>query len=97
MVVNVSRYVTVSSSGFSGGGFVIGFALGLGRVPERDGPVRGLCIVTSLDVLIICSMPSFQLVQALLMRRRASGVRGIKVTCCAVGSVERGSQHVKVR
>ena len=87
MVANVSRYVTGLSSGFGGVGFLIGFALSLVRVPGRDGPVRGLCIVTNLDVLIICSIPSFQLIHDMLMRRRASGVRGIRVSSVGGGIV----------
>ena len=88
MVTNVSRYVTGSSSGFGGVGFVISFSLSLLRAPERDGPVWGLCVVINLDVLIIYSIPSFQLVQALFMRRRTSGVRGIRVSSVGRGIVE---------
>ena len=87
MVANVSRCVTGLSSVFDGVSFLIGFALSLVRVPGRDGPVRGLCIVTNLDVLIICLIPSFQLVHALLMKRRALGVRGIRVSSIGGGIV----------
>ena len=89
VVANVSRCVTGSSSGFGGVGFVISFFLSLLRAPERDRLMWGLCVVINLDVLIIYSIPSFQLLQALFMRRRMSGVRGIRVSSVGRGIVEK--------
>ena len=45
----------------------------------------GLRTVTSLDVVISCSMPLFQLIQAWLMRCRAVGVRGISSSADGFG------------
>ena len=46
---------------------------------EGGGCMSGVCLVASFDVRMSCSIPSFQLAHALLIRRLASGVRGISV------------------
>lgn len=47
----------------------------------------GVRIVTSLAVVIICSMPRYQMALALLMRRRAAGVHGIRSSSFGGGVV----------
>ena len=82
-MLNVSLYVTWSPS--CGARDV--FCRLRFFVAEWDGVVRGLCVVTSLAVVMSCSMPSFQLAQALLMSRRAAGVRGMSVSGEGRGTV----------
>ena len=78
-VLNMARYVTrVDPCGGRHACFVfllmVGFAC-----------VRGVCLVTNLAVVIICSMPICQLAHALLMRRHAVVVRGVSSASCGLG------------
>ena len=76
MVLKVSRYVTQSLSGSGRSVYLFLRAC----LPERVGCVRGVCVVTSFDVHINCSIPIIQLVHTLLIRRRTSGILGIRVS-----------------
>ena len=55
------------------------------RLVEGVEVVRGVHLVINLAVVISCSMPFCLLVHALLMRRRAVGVRGISSASCGLG------------
>ena len=79
MVLNVSRYVTRSVP------FGVRRARFVFRLVEGVEVVRGVHLVINLAVVISCSMPFCQLVHALLMRRRAVGVRGISSASCGLG------------
>ena len=76
MLLKVSRYVTLLSP-CPGRSVVFPFRVCL---PERARYCRGLCVVTSFDVRMSCSIPRVQLAHALLIRRLVVGVRGMSVS-----------------
>ena len=76
MMLKVWRYVTRS---LSGSGHSVCLLLRV-CLPERAGYMLSLCVVTSFDVHINCSIPIIQLVHTLLIRRRTSGILGIRVS-----------------
>ena len=82
-MLNVSIYVTRSLSVFA---CAVCLHLRFFK-PHCDSCVRGLCVVTSFVVVMSCSIPSFQLAHALLMCRRVSGVRGMRVSSVGCGTV----------
>ena len=79
MVINVVRYVTRSiPCGGRHARFVCRLVVGV----EGLGWLR---LVTSLTVVIICSMPSCQLAHALLMSRYEVVVRDVRSASCGLG------------